>query len=119
MFKVRGVVASVSVVACVVGLAGCQEAVRIAVENGCEQAIEVDSNEIVDPVSSGGRLRWKVIEPGLVVVSRKFSVDVDRVFVWARIAESEVVPEPLVVDRGDLREDGDTLVVVITGDLCP
>ena len=115
--RLVGGVTTVAVAA--LGLVACQETTKVVVDNRCETAIEVDSNDDADPVALGYKIHWKAVPSGEAASSRNAPDPLRVLYVWVRLPGSAVVPEPLVFEPADLEASDHKVVAVIVGDLCP
>jgi hypothetical protein len=119
MRGVRLVGAVTVAAAAVVGLVACQKATKVVVDNRCQTAIEVDTNDDADPVALGYKIHWKMVSSGEAVSTRNAPDPLRVLYVWVRSPGSAAVPEPLVFEPSELEVADHKAVVVIVGDLCP
>lgn len=103
----------------VFGVVGCQKTMKLAVDNRCDAAIEVDIDDAPDPVGLGYEHDWKAVQQDEVRSLRSAPDQVRRVYVWVRPSGSAETPEPLVFESSDLETSDNKTVAVIVGDLCP
>ena len=102
------------------GLGACQDTTSVVIDNRCSAAIEVDVNDVADPVSLGSEIIWKSVPSGEEAPTRSVADPVERaLYVWVRLSGSAVVPEPLVFEPTDFEASEQNVVAVIVGDLCP
>src|SRR5262245_45097463 len=114
----RRVTAVMAILVAGSALVACEDGHRLAVENRCTAAIEVDFHDIPDPVGQGYSLHWASVEPG-ATTSLGSTTSPDSVYLWIRAAGSDEVPEPTKVDLAVLIEEDGQRVEVIEGTSCP
>ncbi len=101
------------------GLVACQDGTRFLVDNRCGIAIEVDMNDVADPVALGYKLHWKMIPREARAAVRDAPDPLRRLYVWVRAAGSTAEPDPFVFEPSALRVADDEVVAVIIDGLCP
>ena len=114
-----GLVGAASALAVGSCLAACQKTTKLAVENRCGADIEVEVDDVADPVGLGYKHEWKVVPQAETSALRSAPDPVRRVYVWVRSPGSASVPEPLVFEPSELEAADHKVVAVIVGDLCP
>lgn len=103
-------------------LGACEDGKKFTVENRCPDAIEVDVNDVPDPVSLGYKLHWQEVAAGATASTGHATDPVPRMYVWVRKAGSLEVPSPFVFEPAELTSTANgsgAAVAVIEGDHCP
>lgn len=88
-------------------------------ENRCDAPIEVDIDDVADPVALGYEHEWKVVPSGETATLRSAPDPLKSIYVWVRSRGTDVVPAPLVFESSELQTSDHKVVSVIVDDLCP